>query len=309
LPPPPVASSNRPAAAAPPAPPSPPSRGRRGWTPAGWRPAAAFLRAYQLGGGYTPGPLLSVVALAGLAGSLLTLRRGLSRDRRRLALGCLLYFATAAAVLPVSDAFEFSWRCQLPALVTLPPADALGLACLARSARRRAPGGRAPGGRPRHSRAAGRELQHAHVRLVQAPLHPAQVRVGQPRQFASWRRDRLARLRWVGENSPGFQPRVPRIWHLAPGKCKAVRLTCTCAAALESPAGRACGGLLGVALLGRRAFPGAQQRPACLEHVLSELPLGGEQLPGEVVGAGHELLGLGQLVAGGQAGRRDGRRD
>lgn len=60
-------------------------------------------------------------------------------DRRRLALGCLLFFATAAAVLPVSDAFEFSWRYQLPALVTLPPADALGLACLARSARRRAP--------------------------------------------------------------------------------------------------------------------------------------------------------------------------
>ena len=44
-----------------------------------WRPAASFLRAYQLGGGYTPGPLLSVVALAGLDGSLLTLRRGLSR--------------------------------------------------------------------------------------------------------------------------------------------------------------------------------------------------------------------------------------
>src|ERR1019366_3960251 len=60
-------------------------------------------------------------------------------DRRRLALGCLLFFATAAAVLPVSDAFEFSWRYQPPALVTLPPADALGLACLARSARRRAP--------------------------------------------------------------------------------------------------------------------------------------------------------------------------
>ena len=60
-------------------------------------------------------------------------------DRRRLALGCLLFFATAAAVLPVSDAFEFSLRYQLPALVTLPPADALGLACLARSARRRAP--------------------------------------------------------------------------------------------------------------------------------------------------------------------------
>ena len=70
-------------------------------------------------------------------------------DRRRLALSCPLFFATAAAVLPVSDAFEFSWRYQLPALVPLPPADALGLACLARSARRRAHGGACPGaGRP-----------------------------------------------------------------------------------------------------------------------------------------------------------------
>ena len=70
-------------------------------------------------------------------------------DRRRLALSCPLFFATAAAVLPVSDAFEFSLRYQLPALVTLPPADALGLACLARSARRRAHGGACPGaGRP-----------------------------------------------------------------------------------------------------------------------------------------------------------------
>src|ERR1035441_3147798 len=70
-------------------------------------------------------------------------------DRRRLALSCPLFFATAAAVLRVSDAFEFSWRYQLPALVTLPPADALGLACLARSARRRAHGGACPGpGRP-----------------------------------------------------------------------------------------------------------------------------------------------------------------
>ncbi|HYS32566.1 MAG TPA: hypothetical protein VEM58_09915, partial [Streptosporangiaceae bacterium] len=31
-------------------------------------------------------------------------------------------------VLIVSDAFQFSWRYQLPALVTVPPAGALGLA-------------------------------------------------------------------------------------------------------------------------------------------------------------------------------------
>jgi hypothetical protein len=33
-------------------------------------------------------------------------------------------------VLVISDAFEFTWRYQLPALVTLPPAAALGLTAL-----------------------------------------------------------------------------------------------------------------------------------------------------------------------------------
>jgi hypothetical protein len=39
-------------------------------------------------------------------------------------------FTSAAAVLLVSDAFEFSWRYQLPALITLPPAAALALTAL-----------------------------------------------------------------------------------------------------------------------------------------------------------------------------------
>src|SRR5271165_6016669 len=38
--------------------------------------------------------------------------------------------------------------------------------------------------------------------------------------------------------------------------------------------------LLSVALRGRRAFLGAKQRLGCLEHVLGELPVGGEQLLG-----------------------------
>ena len=42
------------------------------------------------------------------------------------------------AVLLASDLFEFSWRYQLPALVTLPPAGALGLALLGSLLRRRA---------------------------------------------------------------------------------------------------------------------------------------------------------------------------
>ena len=40
-----------------------------GGTPAVWRPGAVFLRSYQLDGGYTPGPLLALCVVAGLAGS------------------------------------------------------------------------------------------------------------------------------------------------------------------------------------------------------------------------------------------------
>jgi hypothetical protein len=47
----------------------------------------------------------------------------------------------------VSDAFEFSWRYQLPALVTLVPAGALGITVLIRLARtRRTDAGAAPDG-------------------------------------------------------------------------------------------------------------------------------------------------------------------
>ncbi len=107
------------------------------------QPIADFLRSYQLGGGYTPGPLLALFTLAGLLGSLLVFaRRRLTPERRQLALACLLFFTTAVAVLAISDAFEFTWRYQLPALVTLPPAGALGIGVLiafARKSRGRAP--------------------------------------------------------------------------------------------------------------------------------------------------------------------------
>jgi hypothetical protein len=98
------------------------------------RPVAAFLRAYQLGGGYTPGPLLALCALAGLAGSLLALiRRAVpgGDDRgRQPALACLLLTGTAAVVLLAPDVYEFSWRYQLPAVITLVPAGAAGIAAL-----------------------------------------------------------------------------------------------------------------------------------------------------------------------------------
>ena len=88
---------------------------------------AAFLRAYQLHGGSTPGPLIALFAVAGLAGSLLVAARRATPRRRQLTRACVAFFATGAAVLIMSDAFQFSWRYQLPALVTLPPAGALGL--------------------------------------------------------------------------------------------------------------------------------------------------------------------------------------
>ncbi len=95
------------------------------------RPIATALRAYQLHGGYTPGPLLALLTLAGLVGSLLLIVRKLADRTRRLALACLLFFGSGIAVLAMSDAFQFSWRYQLPALVTLPPAGVLGIAALA----------------------------------------------------------------------------------------------------------------------------------------------------------------------------------
>jgi len=113
-----------------------------GGRPAVWAPGARFLRGYQLHGGYTPGPLLALCTLAGLAGSVSLLARGrAARLAREPARACLLFFATAVSVLLVSDLFEFSWRYQLPALVTLVPAGALGVTVLLRAAGvRRNPG-------------------------------------------------------------------------------------------------------------------------------------------------------------------------
>jgi hypothetical protein len=102
-----------------------------------WKPGAAFLRRYQLYGGYAPGPLLLLCVLAGLAGALTIFRRRASEAQRQLALGATLFIATGVAVLLLSDLFEFSWRYQLPALVTLPPAGAFGIAAMIRYARRR----------------------------------------------------------------------------------------------------------------------------------------------------------------------------
>jgi hypothetical protein len=101
-------------------------------------PVATVLRDYQLHGGYTPGPLYALALAAGLAGSLSGLiRRRSAKDRprnaqsREPAVACLLVTLSAVILLISSDAFEFSWRYQLPAVILLPLAGALGVsACL-----------------------------------------------------------------------------------------------------------------------------------------------------------------------------------
>ena len=94
-------------------------------------PAATMLRDYQLGGGYTPGPLYAAGLAAGLLGSLCALARRRTAQDRELAVACLLVTLSAVVLLLSSDAFEFSWRYQLPAVVMLPAAGALGLTAVA----------------------------------------------------------------------------------------------------------------------------------------------------------------------------------
>src|SRR5438034_1101747 len=87
-----------------------------------WK-ADIALRYYQLHGGYTPGPVFLFGLLAGIGG-IFTFRR---RRDSGPALACLLITGCAVAVLLGADLYEFSWRYQLPALVTLPAAGAFGV--------------------------------------------------------------------------------------------------------------------------------------------------------------------------------------
>jgi hypothetical protein len=104
-------------------------------------PIASFLRSYQLNGGYTPGPLYAALALLGVAGSVVALiRRSSASPRGRAAgLACLLFTLTAAVLLLAPDVYQFSWRYQLPAALTLPPAGVLGLTALLGLRRRAQP--------------------------------------------------------------------------------------------------------------------------------------------------------------------------
>jgi hypothetical protein len=112
------------------------------------KPVAKFLRYYQRHGGFTPGPLFAVSLIAGLAGSVMAFmrRRRATASRgsaprfaaaRQTAIACLLFFTAGFFIIGVSDLFEFTWRYQIPAIVTLPPAGALGIAALIIASRRR----------------------------------------------------------------------------------------------------------------------------------------------------------------------------
>jgi len=101
-----------------------------GHLPKGNHAVEKILRAYQLYGGYTPGPLYQVALLCGVVGACLTASRRSGVDRS-LALMCMLLIVTAITVLGLSDLFEFSWRYQIPAAVTIVPAGAIGAALIA----------------------------------------------------------------------------------------------------------------------------------------------------------------------------------
>ncbi|RRO18376.1 glycosyltransferase family 2 protein [Saccharopolyspora rhizosphaerae] len=86
------------------------------------RDLASFLRGYQLGGGYTPGLLLGGALLLATAAVL-----GAGRARRSgLRAVALLPAGLATTALLTASIMEFSWRYQLPGLVLLPLAGALG---------------------------------------------------------------------------------------------------------------------------------------------------------------------------------------
>src|SRR5205823_8237804 len=97
-----------------------------------WK-ADIALRYYQLHGGYTPGPVFLFGLLAGIGG-IFTFRR---RRDCGPALACRLITGCTVAVLLGADLYEFSWRYQLPALVTLPVAGAIGVTALVRVVRAR----------------------------------------------------------------------------------------------------------------------------------------------------------------------------
>jgi hypothetical protein len=106
-----------------------------GGGPAVHRPLAELLQRFQRSFGYTPGPVLAVALLLGLMG---TLGVGRAGDRQQRT-ACLLATSMGTLVLLTAALYQFSWRYQLPGLVLLSLAGALGATVLT------------SGRRPRHS--------------------------------------------------------------------------------------------------------------------------------------------------------------
>lgn len=99
-----------------------------GYGPVLDRPLAGMLARYQHVG-HAPGPVLAAGAVAALAAA-----AGLGRARRSGLRVAAWTFAGLCLVVLVTAAMGsmFSWRYQLPQLVLLPPAGALGLSALLR---------------------------------------------------------------------------------------------------------------------------------------------------------------------------------
>lgn len=91
---------------------------------------APALRAYQLHGGYTPGPLLLVFGLTAVFGAFDP------RSSRRVRATAALGAALALTLVGGADFYEFSWRYQLPLLIVLPPAGVLGAVAVAGTMKR-----------------------------------------------------------------------------------------------------------------------------------------------------------------------------
>ena len=87
---------------------------------------SGFLRGYQLSVGYTPGTVLGGTLIIAAAAAM-----GAGRSRRSgLRAVCLLPAGLGFTALLTASAMEFSWRYQLPALVLLPLAGALGITAI-----------------------------------------------------------------------------------------------------------------------------------------------------------------------------------
>ena len=88
---------------------------------------ATILRDYQLNGGSTPGPLLGVAALLAIGACVAWSRRVKQSGLRPL---CILLTVSGLGLLLAADAFEYNLRYQLPGLILLPAAGAVGLTAL-----------------------------------------------------------------------------------------------------------------------------------------------------------------------------------